>query len=174
MSTAAVVPARNGLAVAGFVLALVGILFAFIPIVNVVAIPLGALGLVFGVIGIVKARSRGVGMGLAVTAVVLSVLSVVVFVVANATLFAAVTAVDSAVTDVASEPAFLEYDLDADPGELYPNDVFGDVDQNGKVSAEETYAKKGSESFVKDEDLDGNGVVTYYETGKYWYDFTNS
>jgi hypothetical protein len=54
-----------------------------------------------------------------------------------------------------------------------PNGLFGDVDQDGKVSVEETCAKKGSGAFLKQADLDGNGVVTYYESEKYGYDFTN-
>ncbi|QAY63454.1 DUF4190 domain-containing protein [Xylanimonas allomyrinae] len=68
-------PASNGLATAGFVLGLIGLVLCLIPIVNNVAFPLAGLGLVFGVIGLLKARKGAPKKGLAIAAIVLSVLA---------------------------------------------------------------------------------------------------
>lgn len=125
MSTPVVAVPKNGLATAGFVLALVAVVFAFIPIVNVVSIPLGLLGLVFGVVGLVKAKTRRVGKGLSVAALVLSVVSFIGFGVSNAALYAAVDAVDQSLEEVegsvepvdpesAAEPE-VETEVDSEP-----------------------------------------------------------
>jgi hypothetical protein len=67
-------PPGNGLAVAGFVLSLIAAIFSFIPFVNVVSWPAAILGLIFGAVGINKARKTpgAPGKGLAITAVVLA------------------------------------------------------------------------------------------------------
>ena len=51
----------KGLAVAGFVLALLGALSSFIPIVNFGGDFLALLGLIFGIIGLVQSGTRGAG-----------------------------------------------------------------------------------------------------------------
>jgi len=73
---------KNGLGTAGFVLGLVGLLFAFIPLIGVVAWPLTILGLIFGIIGTLRAnRGQASNKGLAVTAVVLSAIGLVICVI---------------------------------------------------------------------------------------------
>ena len=62
----------NGLAVAGFVLALLGALTSFIPVVNIFGGFLAFLGLVFSIIGLVKSGSTGAGKGLSIAAIVLA------------------------------------------------------------------------------------------------------
>ncbi|MEW2507921.1 hypothetical protein AB0878_46410 [Amycolatopsis sp. NPDC047767] len=47
---------KNGLGTAGFVLGLVGLIFAFIPIIGVIAWPLTILGLIFGIVGTLRAN----------------------------------------------------------------------------------------------------------------------
>ncbi|MGH3939081.1 MAG: DUF4190 domain-containing protein [Pseudonocardiaceae bacterium] len=47
---------KNGLGTAGFVLGLLAALFALIPIIGVIAWPMAILGLIFGVLGISRAR----------------------------------------------------------------------------------------------------------------------
>lgn len=49
-------PARNGFGITALVLALAGVGFGIIPLTGILAMFLGALALVFGVIGIVRAR----------------------------------------------------------------------------------------------------------------------
>lgn len=95
----------NGLAVAGFVLALLGALSSFIPIVNIFGGFLAFLGLVFGVIGLVKSRAKGAGKGLSIAAIVLALAAFVIAVVVN---IAATAALDSAVKEIgagANDPA---------------------------------------------------------------------
>ena len=87
VATPAVV-AKNGLATAGFVLALIGFLLAGIPLIGLfLALPLAILGLVFGAVGIGKAGKVKVGKGLAVAAVVLGIAGPVLSLIANAATF---------------------------------------------------------------------------------------
>lgn len=69
----------NGFGVTALVLGIVGIVFAFIPIIGVIAWPLVVLGLVFGILGIRRARVGNAGnLGAAVTGTVLSAVGLVV------------------------------------------------------------------------------------------------
>src|SRR5665811_1239082 len=84
-----VVPAQvdvkgsNGLAVAGFVLALLGALSSFIPIVNIGGDFLALLGLIFGIIGLVQSGKRAAGKGLSIAAIILAVVAFVISIVVN-------------------------------------------------------------------------------------------
>jgi hypothetical protein len=71
----------NGMAVAGFVLALLGALGSIIPFVNGFFAFLAVLGLVFGIIGLVKAGRLGAGKGLSIAAIILAVLAIVISIV---------------------------------------------------------------------------------------------
>lgn len=84
--TIAPVQPRNGFGTASFVLGLLGLVFAMIPIIGVVAWPMVILGLVFGLIGWRRAANGGAtNKGLAIAGVVLSVAGLVLCVVwANA------------------------------------------------------------------------------------------
>jgi len=84
------VKGSNGLAVAGFVLALLGALASFIPIVNLGGDFLALLGLIFGIIGLVQSGKRGAGRGLAIAAIILAVAAFVISIVVNMTTVAAV------------------------------------------------------------------------------------
>lgn len=70
---------RNAFGTAGFVLGLVGLLLSFLPIIGVVAWPLVILGLVFSILGLVKAN-KGVATnkGLSIAGIVLSAIGLVV------------------------------------------------------------------------------------------------
>jgi hypothetical protein len=106
---------KNGLGTAGFVLGLVGLIFAFIPIIGVIAWPMVILGLIFGIVGTLRAnRGQASNKGLAITAVVLSVLGLVICVVWTAAFGKAVSdtanglpapAAPAAVADAGAEPA---------------------------------------------------------------------
>ncbi|MEU6131114.1 DUF4190 domain-containing protein [Saccharopolyspora sp. NPDC047091] len=70
---------KNGLGTAGFVLGLLALLFSFIPIIGLIAWPLGILGLVFGVIGIIRARNGlANNQGMAITGTVLAGIGLVI------------------------------------------------------------------------------------------------
>ncbi len=88
---------RNGLGTAGFVLGLLGALFAMIPVIGVIAWPMAILGLVFSLVGISRAR-KGVATnkGLAIAGTVLSAIGLVLCIA-----WAAV--VGSAANEVSSE-----------------------------------------------------------------------
>lgn len=65
---------KSGLATAGMVLGIIGIVLSFIPIINNVAFFLGILALIFGIIGLVKKTSKGK----AIAGIVLGILSIVI------------------------------------------------------------------------------------------------
>jgi len=96
------VKGTNGLAVAGFVLALLGALSSFIPIVNLGGDLLAVLGLIFGIIGLVKSSSNGSGKGLSIAAIILAVVAFVISFVINTS---TVTALNTAVKNLPSAPA---------------------------------------------------------------------
>lgn len=64
-------PASNGLATGGFVVALVGAVLAFVPLLGVVAWVICPIGLVLSIVGLTVAVKRGAGRGLAIAGVVL-------------------------------------------------------------------------------------------------------
>ena len=74
----------NGMAVAGFVLALLGVLGSFIPFVNLFCAFLALLGLIFGIVGLAKSGSSGPGKGLSIAAIILAVPAIVVSIVITA------------------------------------------------------------------------------------------
>ena len=87
----------NGLAVAGFVLALLGALCCWVPFVNIFFAFLAILGLIFGVVGLVRSGRQGTGKGLSIAAIILAVAAFVLSAVMNV---AVVVALDSTATNV--------------------------------------------------------------------------
>lgn len=84
----------NGLATAGFVLGLLGLLASWIPVLNIVGLILGVLGAILAAVGLAKSKKVGTGKGLALSGLILGVLAVVIAIVVNV---AFVNAVDEAV-----------------------------------------------------------------------------
>jgi hypothetical protein len=76
---------QNGLAIAGFILALLGALVSFIPIVNFGGDFLAFLGLIFAVIGLAQSGKRQAGKALSIAAIILAVVAFVISVVVNTT-----------------------------------------------------------------------------------------
>ena len=69
----------NGLAVASMVLGIVGLVFAFVPIVGVIAWPLVILGIVFGGIAINKAnQTPGAPKGMAIAGLTCSIVGLAI------------------------------------------------------------------------------------------------
>jgi hypothetical protein len=77
----------NGLAVAGFVLALLGALGCWVPFVNIFFALLAILGLVFGAVGLVTSGRKGAGKGLSIAAIALAVPALVISVVVSVAAF---------------------------------------------------------------------------------------
>jgi len=70
---------RNGFGTTALVLGILGLLFSLIPFVGVIAWPLVILGLVFGVLGIVRvSRGKANNRGVAISGTVLSALGLLV------------------------------------------------------------------------------------------------
>lgn len=70
---------KSGLAIAGFILAILAILGAWMPILNNVSFFFAVIALVFGIIGLVGIKKgKRVGQGLAVATIILSVIAGVV------------------------------------------------------------------------------------------------
>lgn len=75
--------ASNGMAIAGLVLGLIGLLGSFIPVLNIGGIVIGLVGAVLAAVGLVKAKQSGVGKGAAVAGIILGALSLIIGVVVN-------------------------------------------------------------------------------------------
>jgi hypothetical protein len=78
-----------GLGTAGFVCGLLALIFAFVPLLNLVFTPiLGILGLVFGGVGERQAVNRGAPGGLSLAGAVLGAASLLALVIVYGALFA--------------------------------------------------------------------------------------
>lgn len=86
----------NGLATAGFVLGLLGLLGSWIPLLNVLGIILGVLGVVLAGVGLAKSKKANAGKGLAIAGIVLGALAVIFAILINAVF---VGAVDDAIDE---------------------------------------------------------------------------
>ena len=93
------VKGSNGLATAGFVLGLLGLLGSWIPFLNVLGIMLGILGAILAAVGLAKFKKVNAGKGLAIAGLVLGVLAVLFAIVINV---AFVGAVDKAIDETTS------------------------------------------------------------------------
>jgi hypothetical protein len=89
----------NGLATAGFILSLLGLLGSWIPVLNILGIVLGVLGVVLAAVGLAKSKKVNAGKGLAIAGIVLGVLAVVFAILVNAVF---VSAVDEAIDETTS------------------------------------------------------------------------
>lgn len=90
----------SGLAITGFVLALLGLVLCLIPVVNIFGGILAFAGLVLGIVGLVKASKGAPGKGLSIAAIIIAVVAGIGVIISNAIF---ISAVDSAVNDVATE-----------------------------------------------------------------------
>lgn len=88
----------NGLAVAGFVLALAGLLVSWIPIVNAFGDALVLVGLVLAIVGLAQSGRRESGRGLSIAAIIAATLALVLSGVVN------VAAINTVTTAVKSLP----------------------------------------------------------------------
>ena len=76
------VKGSNGIATAGFVLSLLGLLGSWIPVLNVLGILLAVVGSALAAVGLAKAKV-GAGMGLALAGIVLGVFAVILALLVN-------------------------------------------------------------------------------------------
>lgn len=99
---------RNGLGVTGFVLGLIGLVFAFIPLIGVIAWPLVILGIIFSGIGFARTRSgKATNTGLSIAGLVVSVVGLVICILWTVAFGAAVDGVNKEANHVAT----IDYDV---------------------------------------------------------------
>lgn len=122
----------NGLAVAGFVLGLLGLLTCWIPILNIVGILLGILGVVLAAVGLSKSRKVGAGRGLAIAGIALGGLGVLLAILIN-------VAFTNAVDDALDEG-----------GKDVPNSTVGAEPKPGKGEDADAEADASDEPSFKD------------------------
>ena len=67
----------NGMAIAALVCGVLGIVGSFIPVVMYFTAVLAVLGIIFGVMGMKKAKQIGSGNGLAITGLVLGIVGTI-------------------------------------------------------------------------------------------------
>jgi hypothetical protein len=84
----------NGLGIAAFVVSLVAVIGAWIPLLNIVSLILGLVALILGIIALATGKKRNARKGLAIAGVAIAVVTVVVFIVINVII---VNAVDDSV-----------------------------------------------------------------------------
>lgn len=113
-----------GLAITGMVLGIIAIVLSGIPIVNNAAFVLGALALIFGIVGVVKAKQSNVGRGQAITGIVLGVVSICIVLATQAFYSSVMNQASNELNDAMTE---LEKDTDKITGDatedLLANDV---------------------------------------------------
>ncbi|MHA6618557.1 hypothetical protein [Pseudonocardia sp. DLS-67] len=99
-------PPQNGFGTAAFVLGLLGLLFSFIPLIGIIAWPLVLLGLIFGAIGLSRARdNRATNKGLAVAGLVCALVGLGICILYAALFTAAVSGVPAAAPSAATADA---------------------------------------------------------------------
>jgi len=91
----------SAMAIIGLVLGIIGLFLSAVPIINNFAFLLGILGLLFGIVAAVKIKKKkNTGMGIAITAIILSLLSLVI-VLASQQMYG--QAIDDATKEVQTE-----------------------------------------------------------------------
>jgi len=93
----------NAMAITGFVVAAVSLVLCFLPIINNFAFFLALVGLVFGIIGLVRTRKGASRKGLAVAAVIVSVVSGAGVLVSQAVYGAMADSVSQSLDDVSGD-----------------------------------------------------------------------
>lgn len=116
----------NGLAVAGFVLGLLGLLGSFIPVVNIVAIILAVIGLVLAGVGLARSRTVRAGKGLAIAGLALGVLGIIIAIAIDVSVGKAIddvtnTSVDTHVKTAGGSKAASGGKADSDAGKSRTN-----------------------------------------------------
>lgn len=93
---------KNGMAVASLILGIIGAIFSFIPVFGAyVAIPLGIIGLILGIVATKKAGKSG----MTTAGIVLSIIAIALGVIFYVACVACVAGLNGAVNDALNEAA---------------------------------------------------------------------
>lgn len=125
----------NGLATAGFVVALVGAVIALIPLVGIVSWVISPVGLILSVVGLTLAGKRQTGRGLAVAGVVLGVVGLIICGIYAAAFSSAVEQIATPTPGAGGSPAVGSSDPSAGPLTL---EITGDVEEASVTYSNET------------------------------------
>jgi hypothetical protein len=88
----------NGLGLAGGICGIVAVVLCWIPFVDYISIVLGALGIIFGALGIRHANERGGALkGMAITGVVTGIVALVISILFLAIVYTAVTSIQTTI-----------------------------------------------------------------------------
>lgn len=91
---------KNGLGTAALVLGILALVGSFIPVLGVASIPMGVLGALLAVLGLVRiSKQRANNRGASIAGLVLSVLAIITAAIVTAVSASFVTAVDDAVNE---------------------------------------------------------------------------
>ncbi len=167
----------SGLAIAGLILGIIGLLLSFIPVVNLLAILPALLALIFGVVVLFQKNTT---KGMAIASLVLAVFTVIVIIVMNIFAASILGQLAEKADDVAKRAngskteEILKNDIDVEIGEFSATeDGYGFY--KTKLPVRVTNKMQDEASFsISIEALDGNGkriaestfFVTYLEPGQ--------
>lgn len=172
---------KNGLGVAALVLGIVGVIFAVIPVVGLFfAIPLGALALIFGAVGVARAgKGKATNKGVSVAGLILGLLTFGVAILMS-------VAVYQAADDALDDPAVTgSAASDVSHSKAAPAVTMGQAAKDGKFSftiTGITYASSVGPSMLKEEAKGrfalvhvrikniGNEAQTIDDSSQYLYD----
>lgn len=140
----------SGMAIASLVLGIVAIFFSFIPLVNWFSFILVILGVIFGIVGIIGtgAGKKG-GRGLAIAGLVVSAVALIITLVSNASLFAAV----DSVTNEPSETVVAEVVEEGSQSSSASGDASASSDADANASSDaaaagDTYQQATDSSYA--------------------------
>lgn len=152
----------SGFAVAGLVLGIIGICTSFIPIINNLAFILGLMGLIFGIVSLIKKASKGQ----AITAIILCVLAMVITITSQKTLSDSLNNVSKELDKATgnSTEEVLQNDVDVTLGTFeVTKDEYGFTDTKLKCNVKNKTSEAKSFSItVEAVDSNGTRITTDY------------
>ena len=152
----------SGLAAAGMVLGIIGVVLSFIPIINNIAFFIGILALIFGIIGIVKKA----GKGKAIAGIVLGILSIVITLAMQSTVSDAIDETSKELDKITgnSTEEVLKTEANVTLGDLQiSKDEYGLTDSKMVVTVKNITDKKKSYSLhIEAVDANGNRIDEDY------------
>lgn len=182
------------MAIVGLVLAIIGLLLSAVPIINNFAFVLAILGIIFGIVGLTKTKKNAGGKGVAISAIIISVIAFIIVLVSQqmygAALDEAVKSVDETTDRATGEKTddLLKNDVDVKLGKFKATkDQYGidstvlPVTVTNKLSEKKSYSihieavdKSGSriaDDYVNANDLGANQtqqfkIFQYVESDK--------
>ncbi|MFE5341077.1 FxLYD domain-containing protein [Isoptericola sp. NPDC056578] len=129
----------NAMAITGFVVAVVALVLCFVPIINTFAFFLALVGLVFGIIGLVRTRKGAARKGLAVAAIIVSVVAGAGVLISQAVYGAMADSVSESFDDVSADLDKMSGDATeqvlADEVSVEIGDFSADEDEYGLVTS---------------------------------------